>query len=53
VAHRLGRSFIPARKSGGEVLAAAFVIDLPDLSGAEKLRGKGVKTHTLVGFSGH
>lgn len=41
------------RKSGGEVLAAAFVIDLPDLGGAEKLRGKGVKTHTLVSFEGH
>ena len=41
------------RKSGGEVLAAAFVIDLPDLGGAEKLRAKGVKTHTLIGYEGH
>ena len=41
------------RKSGGEVLAAAFVIDLPELGGAEKLRTKGVKVHTLVGFEGH
>ena len=41
------------RKSGGEVLAAAFVIDLPELKGAEKLRAKGVKVHTLVGFEGH
>src|SRR6478672_11818472 len=31
------------RKSGGEVVAAAFVIDLPDLGGARKLRDKGVK----------
>jgi adenine phosphoribosyltransferase len=40
------------RKSGGEVVAAAFVIDLPDLGGAAKLREKGVKVHTLVEFEG-
>ena len=41
------------RKSGGEVVAAAFVIDLPELGGAAKLQEKGVKVHTLVGFEGH
>ncbi|MGE0211012.1 MAG: adenine phosphoribosyltransferase [Parvibaculaceae bacterium] len=41
------------RKSGGDVVAAAFVIDLPDLGGAQKLKDKGVKVHTLVGFEGH
>jgi adenine phosphoribosyltransferase len=41
------------RKSGGEVVAAAFVIDLPDLGGAARLKAKGVKVHTLVGFEGH
>jgi len=41
------------RKSGGEVVAAAFVIDLPDLGGAQRLRDKGVKTHTLIAFEGH
>ena len=40
------------RKSGGEVVAATFVIDLPDLGGASKLRAKGVKVHTLVAFEG-
>ncbi len=40
------------RESGGELVAAAFVIDLPDLGGAEKLRQKGVKVHTLVEFEG-
>jgi adenine phosphoribosyltransferase len=40
-------------KTGGEVISAAFVIDLPDLGGADKLRAKGVKVHTLVGYSGH
>jgi adenine phosphoribosyltransferase len=41
------------RRSGGELIAAAFVIDLPDLGGAQKLRDKGVKVHTLVSFEGH
>ncbi len=41
------------RKSGGDVAAAAFVIDLPDLGGAGRLRDKGVKVHTLVSFEGH
>jgi adenine phosphoribosyltransferase len=40
------------RKSGGEVVAAAFVIDLPDLGGSARLRNKGVKVHTLVEFEG-
>jgi len=41
------------RKSGGSVVAAAFVIDLPDLGGAQRLKDKGVKVHTLVSFEGH
>jgi adenine phosphoribosyltransferase len=41
------------RKSGGDLIAAAFVIDLPDLGGSDRLRRKGVKVHTLVGFEGH
>jgi adenine phosphoribosyltransferase len=40
------------RKSGGEVVAAAFVIDLPDLGGSAKLKDNGVKVHTLVEFEG-
>jgi adenine phosphoribosyltransferase len=41
------------RKSGGDVVAAAFVIDLPDIGGSRLLRDKGVKIHTLVSFEGH
>jgi len=41
------------RKSGGEVVSAAFVIDLPELGGSAKLKAKGVKVHTLVSFEGH
>ena len=40
------------RQSGGEIVAAAFVIDLPDLGGSERLRKKGVDVHTLVEFEG-
>jgi adenine phosphoribosyltransferase len=38
------------RQSGGELAAAAFVIDLPFLGGSERLEAKGVKVHTLVTF---
>jgi adenine phosphoribosyltransferase len=40
------------RKSGGEVVAAAFVIDLPGLGGSGRLKDNGVKVHTLVAFEG-
>ncbi len=41
------------RQMGAEVLAACFVIDLPDLGGAAKLRAMNVPVHTLVSFEGH
>ena len=41
------------RQMGGDVLAACFVIDLPELGGADKLRGLGVPVRTLVSFEGH
>jgi adenine phosphoribosyltransferase len=41
------------RKLGAEVVAACFVIDLPDLGGAEKIRNLGVPVRSLVEFSGH
>ena len=41
------------RGAGAEVVAAAFVIDLPELGGAELLRGHGVPTSALVAFEGH
>ena len=39
-------------RSGGEVVAACFVIDLPDLGGAGRLREAGIKVHRLVEFEG-
>ena len=40
------------RTAGAEVVAAHFVIDLPDLGGSAKLRGQGVTVETLVEFEG-
>jgi adenine phosphoribosyltransferase len=40
------------RRSGGEVVAAAFIVDLPGLGGADRLRDKGVVVRTLVAFEG-
>ena len=41
------------RQMGAEIVAACFVIDLPDLGGAAKLRGLGVPVRTPVEFAGH
>lgn len=40
------------RESGGELVAAAFVVDLPDLGGSQRLKDKGVSVHTLLEFEG-
>ena len=41
------------RRIGAEIAAACFIIDLPDLGGADKLRAHGVEVRTLIGFEGH
>jgi adenine phosphoribosyltransferase len=41
------------RDAGAEVVAAGFVIDLPELGGADKLRAAGIPVSSLVGFEGH
>jgi adenine phosphoribosyltransferase len=41
------------RQLGAQVLAACFVIDLPELGGADKLRKLDVPVRTLVSFEGH
>ena len=40
------------RMAGARVPLAAFVIDLPDLGGADRLRGAGVAVETLMEFEG-
>jgi adenine phosphoribosyltransferase len=39
--------------AGADVVAAGFVVDLPELGGAAKLRAAGVPVSTLVAFEGH
>jgi adenine phosphoribosyltransferase len=41
------------RQGGAEIVAACFVVDLPELGGAEKLKRTGVPVSTLVAFAGH
>jgi adenine phosphoribosyltransferase len=41
------------QQMGAEVLAACFIIDLPELGGAAKLRALGVPVRTLIAFEGH
>jgi adenine phosphoribosyltransferase len=41
------------RSKGAVIEAACFIIDLPDLGGADKLRALDVPVRTLVSFGGH
>ena len=41
------------RHAGAQIVGALFVIDLPDLGGAERLRGAGVACEALIAFAGH
>ena len=41
------------RLAGAQVDHALFVIDLPDLQGADRLRGAGVTVDSLMHFAGH
>jgi adenine phosphoribosyltransferase len=40
-------------RAGGIVIGLSFVIDLPELGGAEKLRKLGKIVRTLCAFEGH
>jgi adenine phosphoribosyltransferase len=41
------------RQGGAEVVAAGFVIDLPELGGADRIRAMGVPVSSLLAFEGH
>ena len=41
------------KEAEARIVAASFVIDLPDLGGAAKLRAAGVPVSTLVAYPGH
>lgn len=40
-------------KAGAEIVAAAFVIDLPELGGVKRLQKLGIDTFSLIAFEGH
>jgi adenine phosphoribosyltransferase len=39
-------------QAGGEVVGCGFIIDLPDLGGAVRLRERGLRVHALCAFEG-
>jgi adenine phosphoribosyltransferase len=41
------------RQMGADIVAAVFVIDLPDLGGRKKLEALGVTVRTLIEYEGH
>jgi adenine phosphoribosyltransferase len=41
------------RRLGGEIVGAAFIVDLPELGGVAALAKDGIKSHTLMAFEGH
>jgi len=41
------------RQTGAEIVGACFIIDLPELGGAERLRRMGVPVTSLMAFEGH
>jgi adenine phosphoribosyltransferase len=41
------------RRAGAVVTGASFLVDLPELGGAKRLRGEGFPVRTLLGFEGH
>ena len=41
------------RRTGGEIVGAAFVVDLPELGGRARLEALGVACHVLMTFDGH
>jgi adenine phosphoribosyltransferase len=41
------------RQMGADIVAACFVVDLPDLGGRAKLEALDIDVRTLVAFEGH
>jgi adenine phosphoribosyltransferase len=41
------------RRSGGTIVGATFIIDLPELGGAKLLQNLDIRCHALVAFEGH
>ncbi len=44
---------VPIRRLGGKVTDAAFIINLFDLGGEQRLEKQGITSYSLVPFPGH
>jgi len=43
----------PVHRAGGTLVGGVFLVDLPDLGGAHRLRAMDVDVRTLISFEGH
>ena len=41
------------KRAGGDIVGACFIIDLPELGGADRLRASGITVRALMRFAGH
>jgi adenine phosphoribosyltransferase len=41
------------QRSGGQVVGATFIVDLPELGGMDRLAALGIDGRALVAFEGH
>jgi adenine phosphoribosyltransferase len=41
------------QRSGGTVVGATFIVNLPDLGGIKRLDALGIESHALMAFEGH
>ena len=41
------------QRSGGSIVGATFIVDLPDLGGMARLKARALTCHALVSFEGH
>ncbi|MEO0882126.1 MAG: adenine phosphoribosyltransferase [Pseudomonadota bacterium] len=42
-----------ARRADADIVGASFLVDLPDLGGAERLRNENITVNALLAFEGH
>lgn len=40
-------------RAQAQIVAASFIVDLPDLGGMQKISAMGVETHALLSYAGH
>ena len=43
----------PLRRLGAEIVGCGFLVDLPELGGADRITEQGVSVRSLCAFEGH